>query len=234
MVKATILFAVLNSHEIVRRQILWFAQMGLPENVEVLIVDDGSNPPLDELYHVAYHAGLRRIRIYPTKDFRPWTQPMARNRGAEIAHGEYLICTDIDHIVTKDLINFVLNTDYDYVRFRRELGVLTEDIRLTQDHDELVKYGIPQDRMKLRLPAHGNSYAIKRNLFLKIGGSQQKERYPNQDEVPVKRAIKSLHREGKIKVIPDEDRPVIYMIPNGRFCGDRNYNPFNLFHDLKR
>jgi hypothetical protein len=82
------------------------------------------------------------------------------------------------------------------------------------------------------LNAHGNSYAIKKELFIKFGGSQQRTRYPNRDEQKIKRWT---HRLGdQIKRIPDDDRPIIYMFPNGRFCGDKDYNPFGLFHNLSR
>jgi hypothetical protein len=26
----------------------------------------------------------------------------------------------------------------------------------------------------------------------------------------------------------------LYMFPNGQFCGDVDYNPFSLFHELTR
>ena len=224
--KATILIAVLNSHEILRRQLEWFDKQEFPDDVEILIMDDGSDPPLS--------GEARNLRIVPTNDFRPWTQPLARNKGAQIALGEYLICTDIDHIIDRKLVDCVLNTTHDFVRFRRELGLLDENGNFTQDHESLVRYGIPEERTKLRLPAHGNYYAIKKELFLKLGGSQKKDQYPNQDELPLKHQIKSLLAKKEISVIPDEERPVIYMIPNGRFCGERDYNPFGLFHGLKR
>jgi hypothetical protein len=122
--------------------------------------------------------------------------------------------------------------DYDVYRFKREAGVLDENGNFTQDMNELKKYGLPE--RSLRLPAHGNSYAIRRGIFLALGGSQQKEQYPNRDEIPIKRGIKRMEERGEITRIPDDDRPTIYMVPNGRFCGDKNFNPFGLFHDLKR
>ena len=70
---------VLNSHEIVRRQILWWNRMNLPDDVEIIIVDDGSDPPLEADTEVA--------RIYRTHDTRPWTWALARNTGARIAKG---------------------------------------------------------------------------------------------------------------------------------------------------
>ena len=44
--KLSIVVAVLDSHAIVRRQYYYFQRMGLPESVELILVDDGSNPPL--------------------------------------------------------------------------------------------------------------------------------------------------------------------------------------------
>lgn len=222
--KVSIVIAVLDSHEVLRRQLIHFGKMNLPEDVEIIIMDDGSKPPL---------AGeMNGLRIIPTNDFRPWTQPLARNLGAKYARGEWLICTDIDHILSRELIMNVYNSPYDVVRFKREAGVLDESGNFTQDMNVLKQYGLPE--RELRLPAHGNSYAIKRWVFIAAGGSQQKDTYPNRDEIPIKRAIKRMEEKGEITRIPDDDRPTIYMFPNGRFCGDRDYNPFGLFHNLKR
>jgi hypothetical protein len=219
----SIVIAVLNSHEVLRRQLLHFERMALPEEVEILIVDDGSDPPLT--------GQLRNLTIHATHDTRPWTQPLARNTGARMARGTYLLCTDIDHILSRALIDFVLMTTADVVRFKRQAGVLDEQGVFTQDRAVLTAYGYETQR-DLRMSAHGNSYAIRRDLFLQLGGSQQRTRYPNRDEQKIKRG---LHRLGDtVTMVTGDDRPTIYMIPNGRFCGDRNYNPFGLFHTLVR
>jgi len=39
--------------------------------------------------------------------------------------------------------------------------------------------------------------------------------------------------EGKVKMDHSE-RPVLFMFPNGQWCGDVDYNPFGMFHDLSR
>lgn len=49
-IKLSIIIPVLNSHEIVRRQIEHFRKMNLPDDVELIIVDDGSDPPLESEY----------------------------------------------------------------------------------------------------------------------------------------------------------------------------------------
>jgi glycosyltransferase involved in cell wall biosynthesis len=221
--RASIVIAVLDSHEVLRRQLLHFERMALPDDVEVIIVDDGSDPPLT--------GTLKNLTIHATHDTRPWTQPIARNTGVRMAKGEWVICTDIDHILTRPLIDFVLASSADVVRFKREAGVLDENGVLTQDLDVLHAYGYEAHR-GLRMNAHGNSYAIKRDLFLALGGSQQRTRYPNRDEQKIKRG---LHKLGdKVTMITGDDRPTIYMIPNGRFCGSRDYNPFGLFHTWTR
>jgi len=46
-IKLSIIIPVLNSHEIVRRQIEHFKKMDLPDDIELIIVDDGSDPPLE-------------------------------------------------------------------------------------------------------------------------------------------------------------------------------------------
>ena len=225
--KLSIVIAVLNSHEIVRRQLLHFASMVLPDDVELILVDDGSNPPLP--YPNNYMKNLRFLRTYDT---RPWTQPTARNMGVEVAHGDYVLCTDIDHIVPSETIDAVLETPYDVVRFRRYVATLDESGRIADDAGTLAQYGY--HHAKRRISAHGNSYAIRRDLFLKLGGSQQKASYPNRDEVPLKRTLKTMAARGEVSIIPADERPPIYLIPNGRHAGDRNADPLGLFHGLQR
>lgn len=229
--RLSIVIAVLNSHEIVRRQILHFSKMNLEDDIEILFVDDGSEPPLTN------DIELKNFRIHATGDKRPWTQPIARNTGARLARGEYLVCTDVDHILTKPLLDSARQCESDVLRFKRQFGVLDENGNFTQDIETLKAYGLPEERIKkrgLRIQPHSNSYCIKRSLFLKLGGSREDRImfYPNRDEVPLKKRLKIDARRGKITI--DAYRPVIYMFPVGHFCGDPNYNPFGLFHDLKR
>jgi hypothetical protein len=144
------------------------------------------------------------------------------------------LCVDIDHIVPKETIEFLLSDHgYHVVRFRREVGILDENGDFTQDMDVMHEWGLLPER-GLKLPPHGNSYAIKRGLFLDLGGSRQKDHYPNRDEVPIKNKLKRLERDCIITILQDQTKPFIYMFPNGRFCGDKDYNPFGMFHKLSR
>jgi len=49
-IRLSIIIPVLNSHEIVRRQIEHFRKMNLSDDVELIIVDDGSIPSLESEY----------------------------------------------------------------------------------------------------------------------------------------------------------------------------------------
>ena len=235
-VRISIVTAILNSPEIVRRQILHYEKMSLPDDIEIIYVDDGSVPPLSNVRPLNFD-----FKLYYTNDSREWTQPAARNFGVKQASGEFVIVTDIDHILSRELIDTVYEGQWDVVRFKREFGVLNVWGGFTQNVDTLVAYGLPIERIKtrgLKVTPHTNSFAMRRDLYWQIGGVSEKHvgsgKHPNREEQPVKAAYKRLAREGKITVCGDEDRPTIYMIPNGRYCGDKDYNPFGLFHNLER
>lgn len=233
--RVSIITAILDSQEVVRRQMLHYKKLDLPDDVEIIFVDDGSKPPLE------FPVELKNFRHFATNNFSNWTQPAARNFGVKQATGKYVICTDIDHILSKELIEFVYNTDYDIVRFRREVGVLDENGDFTQDEDVLVSYGFQMQRIRDKgrgIAPHGNSYAFRRKLYLELGGVSERYvgtgKYPNREEVPLKRVCHQLERDGKITILNGDGRPTIYMFPNGHYCGDINYNPFNLFHNTSR
>jgi glycosyltransferase involved in cell wall biosynthesis len=238
--KVSIVTAILNSHEIARRQLLHYNKLDLPGNVEVIFVDDGSEPPLR---HTLDPLDKKmKFILCETNDKRPWTQPAARNYGARRANGDYLICTDIDHIISREVVDIAANAKAHVIRFKRYAGILDEEGNFTQDVGELLKYGLKLRYFNrgLKLPPHGNSYIFKRQLYHDLGGVDERYvgsgKYPNREEVPLKQKLKKLRKNGSIDIIDDDSKPTIYMIPNGKYCGngDINYNPFGLFHNLSR
>lgn len=240
-VTVSIITAVLDSPEIVRRHMLHYQAMPLPDNVEWIIADDKSTPPLCQVDY-----DLPRLTI--VRHTRPgiWTQPAARNFAVKHARGEMLICTDIDHIISQELLTCVATTPYDVVRFRREAGVLDEYGHFTQDMDELRRWGY-QGR-GLHLAPHTNSFGIRRDLYIRLGGVSERNvklgRHPNREEVPLRRRLAALAEAGEITICPDEARPMLYMFPNGKYCGHKDFNPMGrrgpdgpmvpLFHNLPR
>jgi glycosyltransferase involved in cell wall biosynthesis len=236
--KLSIVIAVLNSPEIVRRQLLFFKKMNLPDDIEIVFVDDGSKPPLE-------CEPIKNFRLLKTNDFREWTQPAARNFGVKNAYGEKVIVTDIDHIIDRKLIDFVYNdTEYSMIKFRREAAVLLEDGTFTQDEEELRRWGLVEKYVRRKkMGPHTNSFAMDRELYLQHGGVSERlvgtGKYPNREEQTIRARARCDARKGRIKILEktsanQEVRPVLYMFPNGRFCGSNDFNPFGFFHTLSR
>ena len=230
--RLSIIISVLNSHEIVRRQLLHFKKMDLPDDVEIIFIDDGSNPPL------THDGKLNNFTMYATNDKRPWTVELARNLGARVSDGEYLLMTDIDYIIPRSAIEDALKLKEDKMRFKRQFGILDENGNFTQDFDVLRKYGLLESRIVERgtnISPHPNNFVMRKETFWMLGGYREDlvdRPYPNKGDTYFKGAWSKAYEAGKVTMC--DYRPTIYMFPNGQFCGDVDYNPFGLFHTLTR
>lgn len=228
--KLSIVIPVLNSHAVLRRQLLYYANMGIPKDTELIIVDDGSDPPLENTADIP-------VTILRTNDFRPWTWALARNAGARIATGEYLLMYDLDHIVPRFAINFIREFTGVKVQFFREFGVLDEQGRLTQDRDVLEAYGLPKNQSL----AHGplpNNFAMRRDVFWELGGYREdlvERPYPQGEDRCFRSAWRTYEtkRGGEGSQVCTH-RPKIYHFPNGKYVGDVDADPQGLFHTLSR
>jgi glycosyltransferase involved in cell wall biosynthesis len=231
--KLSIIISILNSQEILRRQLLWFQGMRLPDNVEIIFLDDGSDPPLHDC-----GIKINNFTLHATNDKRAWTVELARNLGARMAKGEYVLMTDIDYIIPRDAIESALTLKEDKMRFKRQFGVLDENGNFTQDFDVLRSYGLLESRIAergTRLPPHPNNFVMRKETFWMLGGYREdlvEREYPNKGDTYFKRTWATAYEKGEVTMC--EYRPTIYMFPNGQYCGDVDYNPFSLFHTLTR
>ncbi len=241
--RLSIIIPFLNSHELVRRQILWFRKMDLPDDVEILFMDDGSDPPLHT------DDPPRNFAIHATNEFRPWTSSLARNRAAKIATGDYFLMTDGDYIVPREAIMRCLEYAGDKLRFRREFGVLDEHANFTQDLDVLRSYGLMEERIRTKgvsCPPHPNNFCMKREVWFLLGGYDEQRivtrEYPQGEDREFKRRWAQFVAAGKVHddgQDPVDNRPTIYLIPNGQWNGDVDANPLDqygnpLMHTLSR
>ena len=229
-IKLSIVVPVLNSHEVVRRQLLYYERIGLDADTELILVDDGSDPPIENTSRL-------QVTIHRTNDKRPWTWALARNAGARIAQGEYLLMYDLDHIVPGFAINFIRQFTGLKVQFVREFGVLDEFGNLTQDRGVLERYGLPKFK-GLKLGPLPNNFAMKRELFWELGGYREdlvENPYPQGEDRAWRSSWRTYElRHGGEGSCVCEHRPRTYMFPNGKFIGDVDADPQGLFHGLTR
>lgn len=234
--KLSIIIPVLNSHEVVRRQLLHFERIGLPDDTELILVDDGSDPPINGF--ASPESGFakpktRHWRVLETNDFRPWTWALARNAGARAAKGEMLLMYDLDHIVDRDAIDYIHGYDGEKVQFIREFGVLTPSGILTQDREVLEDYGLPKET-PLRIGPLPNNFAMRRDLFWELGGYREDlvdKPYPQGEDRSFRSVWRTYDPDGKKVSV---HRPKIFMFPNGKYLGDVDADPKRLFHTLSR
>ena len=234
--RLSIVIAFLDSHEAVKRQVKYFYNMHLPTDIEFIFVDDGSDP---EHKQEDYH--LENLRIIHTYDKRPWTQGIARNVGVKHATGEYVLCTDIDHILSKEAIMACYNFTGNKLIFPREIAVLLEDGTLTQNKDILIDYGCDPNmfisKRGLYASYHGNTYCMPREVFWLLGGNDESHclygkhagSKKGEDSVMNTRWTHWALANGK----KCEVGPKIFMFSNGRYNINKDPNPKGLFHKLK-
>lgn len=223
--KCSIVIPVLASYEGLRRQLLHMERIGLPDGTEIILVDDGSDPPIENTSSLP-------ITIHRTHDTRPWTWALARNAGAKLAKGEYLLMFDLDHIVTRELLDFVACANVPRIHFVRRFGILDETGVLTSDRTVLEAYGLTDHRS--RIESHHNSFAIKRELFWELGGYREDligQPYPQGEDSDFYNKWKA-HAE--MAGIESTEGPTLYVFPTGRFCGDVDHDKHGLFHGLSR
>jgi hypothetical protein len=216
----SIIISVLDSHEVVRRQQKHFAEIDPTGKAELIIIDDGSDPPL----------GLD----YETNNKQSWTWPAARNFGARIANGTHLLMMDIDYILTQEALNFALEFDGDRMFFVRQFGILNKDGHLRTDKKTLLEYGLKEKHLTSTnfWKGHRNNFVIRKSLFEEMGGYNEEIAPYSQIDGPdssFKRVWNRFLREGKADDYTGY-RPTLYIFPNGRFCEKDS----GLFHKLSR
>jgi len=233
--KISIIIAFYNSHGAVARQVKYFKAMNLSDDIEFIFVDDGSNPP-----HKIEDYDLKNLRIHATNDKRAWTQGLARNAGAMLSTGEYLLMTDMDHIISREAIDDVYKFNGDKMVFKRAFGVLLPDGKLSQDREVLKEYGLDIARFKSRrglyISKHGNSFAMKKSIFEKIGGYNPRrctyEYYAGHRRTEDCFFNTAWKKHVSLSGYKEEIGGTLYLFPIARYHVNGEFNPMGLFHNL--
>lgn len=217
----SIIVSVLESDEVVRRQLIYLNEILTP-SCEVILVDDGGSPRLSHICN-AVAATKLKLAICVTRDARPWTQPRGRNIGARLASGDRLLFFDIDHILTHDIIASALAFQGDRFHWRRTPAILDENGELVTDPRTLRDCGWDGSD----LGVHLNSFVIRRKLFESLGGYDERfcGRYGG-DDIDFNQRYNYLVAQGKA-ASPS-------LIGHGYVFPNPTNDSMNLFHRLTR
>jgi hypothetical protein len=148
-VRISIVFPYYDNPEMLLFQLLHFERYSTQalDACEIVIVDDCS--PSFPARDVVREVHVPNVRLFRVGVDRPWNQDAARNIGAHEAQGQYLLLTDIDHMVPE--------------------STLLELCTVEDDHNvyTLARKAHFSDKV---IPSHVNSYFLSRSLYWSIGG----------------------------------------------------------------
>ena len=99
----TIIVHIYNNQEVLNLQTTYWQKWDSIQNLELILIDDGSYPKLD---FSAVPLWVKKIRI--TSDI-PWNQPGAKNLGAKLALGSWLLFLDADQFFNADNMLYLKN-----------------------------------------------------------------------------------------------------------------------------
>jgi len=163
-----------NSQMLARQLRVWRDEWpdSLKQNVEIIVIDDGSPEPALDVIAPLLHGGLSLLpplSLYRVTVDLPWNQAGARNLGLHVAAGRWVLMTDMDHVVAGDVLGHVLarvetahkRTAFMFERRDAPVGDWRSGDWPTMPHTL-------NDRGE-RKP-HPNSYCMPRKLFWKVGG----------------------------------------------------------------
>ena len=221
--KCSVIFPVLESYEVVRRQIRWMERI-FPKDWEAVIVDDGSMPPI-----VFCGRTTLNLKIVYSLNFSPWGQAPATNLGASVAEGDYIWGCAIDHMVSREAVEVLSKFDGDKMVFPRMQAVLDEDGDLCMDPDVLKEYGAEgvEDRIGKIFGAGFGIFVLKREHWERLGGYHPRfgGKYGG-DDVDINHRYGDLVKQGL--ATRHTVGPPMYCYPNPR------YDKKAVFHTLRR
>lgn len=159
MIGFTLIVPYYRNPEMLRRQASTWADY--PAGIRVILVDDGSPEPAHEVLPADSRAALYRVET----DI-PWNRNGARNLGAHVAETDWILQTDIDHLLPVASAIWLLEhftADpacwYRFARFR--VGCADA----TRRKDDL-----PDDAVFGPVKPHVDSYLCTRALYWRVGG----------------------------------------------------------------
>ncbi len=124
------------------------------ENLDWIIIDDCSpEHPASEVFKKIPH--INDMRLYRTKIDVPWNQDFCRNLGVSEADTEWLLLTDIDHLIPERTMECLM--------YAKRLHQETAYRFSRRDYSVMNKYKL-----------HPNSWFMTKELYEKVGGYDER------------------------------------------------------------
>jgi glycosyltransferase involved in cell wall biosynthesis len=158
-------------------------------NFEVVVVDDAST---DQTPEIARHRGVELVRLE-----RQSGPAAARNRGAEVARGEYLLFIDADVCVQPDTVGLfvqTLNQQPDMDAVFGSYDTQPRALNVVSQYRNLMHHFVHQDGSPQASTFWSGCGAIRRKVFLEMGGFNTGYGRPSIEDIELGAR---LHRAGR-------------------------------------
>lgn len=137
-----------------------------PAGIHIIVVDDGSPEEAESIIRsCASQRLLARISLYRILIDIPWNREEARNLGTDRCETEWLIHIDIDHVLPASSAASLLEFSPDpkhWYRFPRWRKGKADETRKKDVLSPDADFG--------QIKPHIDSYLIRKDLYLKVGG----------------------------------------------------------------
>jgi len=171
----TMLVCVLESYEVVKRQVQYWKSLNFPEGFEIMMMDDGSKPPIKVDTN-----GLKcKFTLIREKENIPWEHTYKKNHLVkDVIKTDAILFVPIDHMISQSIVDLAVNLpEPENVRvyFPRQKAILDEQGNLTQDFRQLRLHGMREycdmeQRTLKSVPAACDICLMRRRTWLLCGG----------------------------------------------------------------
>jgi len=226
MNKIALIFPVLQSYEVVERQVKYMNTLDLPITWEMIFVDDGSDPPIDIKTKPIFN-----LTLVQTHNYNRWTQAKAVNFGVDASQpSEFVWCLGIDHFISKANINDVENFTDNKMVFPRLFATLSKDGIVRTDELSLMRYGwVENEQKKGKGTGAGFGVFVMRRTCWDLLHGYNMQRFGEggygNDDVDINHRYADLCRAGK--ATPHKVGSPMYVYPSAA------YDAQEMFHSLR-
>ena len=174
-----------NTFEATRRCIESIERFAVGQNIEILLVDNGSQ---DELYAWASARQQQDARLHVLRIIRPVGEAEARNTGLNRSLGQYILILDSSIEITGDvfapLAETLSNSEVGITGLR---GLLSEDMRHFEETSELEVDAIA-----------GSCMAFRRSLLKRAGLFDDRFRFPYYMDIDFNFAVRDCGKSALV------------------------------------